>query len=62
MGVATYDVAIVGGGIIGSAIAYSLCAEPAFTGTVTVVERDSTYGEASTPRSAGAIRQQFFDT
>ena len=59
MGVATYDVAIVGGGIIGSAIAYSLCAEPAFTGTVTVVERDSTYGEASTPRSAGAIRQQF---
>lgn len=54
-----YDVIIVGGGIIGSAIAYSLCAEPAFTGTVAVVERDSTYAEASTPRSAGAIRQQF---
>ncbi|MDP6573896.1 MAG: FAD-binding oxidoreductase [Rhodospirillales bacterium] len=55
----TFDVAIVGGGIIGSAIAYFLGAEPAFTGSVAVVERDPTYAEASTPRSAGAIRQQF---
>lgn len=54
-----FDVVIAGGGIIGSAIAYFLAAEPAFAGSIAVVEPDPTYGEAATPRSAGAIRQQF---
>jgi sarcosine oxidase len=54
-----HDVVIVGGGVIGSAIAFFLAAQSAFAGSVVVVERDSTYERASTPRSAGSIRQQF---
>jgi len=55
----TRDVVIVGGGVIGSACAYFLAASPDFSGTVTVIERDSTYQTSSTARSAGGIRQQF---
>lgn len=54
-----YDVVIVGGGGIGSAIAYFLSADRDFTGTVAVVERDPTYARCSTTRSASSIRQQF---
>tara|TARA_E500000305_G_scaffold109684_1_gene115370 strand:+ start:1696 stop:2925 length:1230 start_codon:yes stop_codon:yes gene_type:complete len=53
------DVVIIGGGVIGSAIAYFLAANPAGPGAITVIERDSSYEKASTPRSAGGIRQQF---
>jgi FAD-dependent oxidoreductase domain-containing protein 1 len=53
------DVAIVGGGVIGSAIAYFLLGQTDFRGRVVVVEKDSTYAEAATARSAGGIRQQF---
>lgn len=53
------DVAIVGGGVIGSAIAYALAAEPAFCGSVLVIERDPSYAFAATGRSWGGIRQQF---
>ena len=56
---ASADVVIVGGGIVGSATAYFLTRDPAFAGRVVVVERDATYSRASTPRSAGSIRQQF---
>lgn len=55
----SYDVVIVGGGVIGSSIAYFLAASPDFDGRIAVVERDPTYETASTPRSAGGIRQQF---
>lgn len=55
----TYDVAIAGGGGIGSAIAYFLTANPDFRGTVAVIERDPSYARCSTTRSAGSIRQQF---
>lgn len=54
-----YDVVIVGGGAIGSSIAYALTAEPAFGGSVLVVERDLTYQRASSALSASGIRQQF---
>ena len=53
------DVAIVGGGVIGSAIAYFLTADPAFDGRVVVVERDPGYGDCATTRSWGGVRQQF---
>ena len=53
------DVAIVGGGVMGSAIAYFLLGPCAYRGRVVVVEKDPTYATAATPRSAGGIRQQF---
>ncbi|MFP6728850.1 MAG: FAD-dependent oxidoreductase, partial [Alphaproteobacteria bacterium] len=52
------DILIIGGGVIGSSIAYHL-ARDGRAGQVTVIERDSTYAEASTPRSLGGVRQQF---
>jgi FAD-dependent oxidoreductase domain-containing protein 1 len=54
------DVVIVGGGIVGSAVAYFLSSDSAFQGRkIVLVERDPSYAEASTSRSAGGIRQQF---
>jgi FAD-dependent oxidoreductase domain-containing protein 1 len=52
-------VAVIGGGAIGSAVAYWLTTDPAFTGEVVVVERDPGYREASSALSASSIRQQF---
>jgi FAD-dependent oxidoreductase domain-containing protein 1 len=54
-----YDVMIAGGGVIGSAIAYFLKGWVGFPGSVLVVEKDPTYANSSTSRSAGGIRQQF---
>ncbi len=52
------DVAIIGGGIMGSALAYWLTTlDPALD--VTVIERDPTYATASSALSASSIRQQF---
>lgn len=53
------QVVVVGGGVVGSSIAYFLASHPRFTGQVTVVERDPTYRRASSALSASAIRQQF---
>ena len=52
-------IVIVGGGAIGSAIASFTLADPAFRGSVSVVERDPTYARASSALSASSIRQQF---
>lgn len=54
-----FDTVIVGGGAVGCAIAYFLAADPAFGGSVAVVERDPTYRTASSALSASSIRQQF---
>ena len=54
----TDRVVIVGGGAIGSSIAYWLTREP-WPGEVVVIERDPTYARASSALSASAIRQQF---
>ena len=54
-----FDVVIVGGGIAGSATAYFLAAEPAFKGSVLVVEKDSTYEYCAAVRSSGGVRQQW---
>jgi glycine/D-amino acid oxidase-like deaminating enzyme len=53
------DVVIVGGGVMGSSIATFLAGDPAFAGSVVVVERDPTYRRASSALSASSIRQQF---
>jgi sarcosine oxidase len=58
--VASADVVIVGGGIVGSAVAYFLSSDAAFRGRrIVLIERDPSYREASTSRSAGGVRQQF---
>jgi sarcosine oxidase len=55
----TYDVVIVGGAIVGSAIAYFLARESQGRLRVLVVERDPTYAHASTSLSLSSIRVQF---
>jgi FAD-dependent oxidoreductase domain-containing protein 1 len=56
----TADVVIVGGGIVGSAVAYFVSADAAYHGRrIVIVERDPSFAEASTSRSAGGLRQQF---
>jgi FAD-dependent oxidoreductase domain-containing protein 1 len=53
----TADVIIVGGGIVGSAVAYHLSRT---TGRhIVLIERDPSYANGSTARSAGGVRQQF---
>lgn len=52
------DLIIIGGGVIGSSIAYHLLKD-GFNGEITVFEKDRLYEFASTPRSAGGIRQLF---
>jgi sarcosine oxidase len=53
------DVIVVGGAIIGSAVATFLAARPDFDGRIVVVERDPTFRTSSTTLSAASIRQQF---
>ncbi|HET9653033.1 MAG TPA: FAD-dependent oxidoreductase [Usitatibacter sp.] len=57
-GAGRFDVAVLGGGIVGSAVAYQLLVlVPGLA--VAVVEPDSTYELASTPRASGGCRVQF---
>jgi FAD-dependent oxidoreductase domain-containing protein 1 len=55
---AKFDVAVIGGGIIGSAVAYFLLRE-APTLSVCVIEPDPTYEFASALRASGGCRVQF---
>jgi len=55
---AKYDVAVIGGGIVGSAVAYQLLAlQPGLR--VAVIEPDPTYEFASALRASGGCRVQF---
>jgi len=54
-----FDVVIVGGAVTGSAAAYFLGAQPAFNGSVLVLERDFGYANCATTRSVASIRHQF---
>ena len=58
MGQKAFDILIVGGGVIGSSVAYHLLND-GLDGTLAVLEKDPSYEFASTPRSMGGIRQQF---
>jgi sarcosine oxidase subunit beta len=53
----TADVVIIGGGIVGSSIAWHLTA--AGCKNVLVVERESSQGKGSTGKSMGGVRAQF---
>jgi sarcosine oxidase subunit beta len=53
----TADVVIVGGGIVGSSIAYHLAA--AGCSDVLVIERETQQGKGSTGKSMGGVRAQF---
>lgn len=55
------QVVVIGGGVMGSALAYWLT-RLAPSRTVTVVERDPSYAHASSALSAASIRQQFSTT
>ncbi|HKL69945.1 FAD-binding oxidoreductase [Salibaculum sp.] len=55
----SYDVVIVGGAIMGSALAWNLAVSPHFNGSVLVVERDPRYADCSTAHTNSCIRQQF---
>lgn len=55
----SYDVVIVGGAMLGSSVAWFLANNPDFTGSVLVVERDSSYEMCSTAHTNSCIRQQF---
>src|SRR6266481_7039370 len=53
----TAEVVIIGGGIVGSSIAYHLTA--AGCKRVLVIERESSQGKGSTGKSMGGVRAQF---
>ena len=53
----TADVALIGGGIVGSSIAYHLVA--AGCKNVLVIERETAQGKGSTGKSMGGVRAQF---
>jgi len=56
----TAEVVIIGGGIVGSSIAYHLAA--AGCRDVLVIERESAQGKGSTGKSMGGVRSQFSTT
>ncbi len=55
----SYDVAIVGGAMLGSSVAWFLADNPDFDGSILVVERDPTYEFTSTVHTNSCMRQQF---
>ncbi len=52
------DIAIIGGGVVGSATAYYI-KKHGFSGSVSIIEKDTTYQFGCTGRSLGGLRQQF---
>src|SRR5215216_5535538 len=52
-----YDVVIIGGGIVGSSVAYYLSENNC--GKVLIIEREHQQGMGSTAKSMGGVRAQF---
>ena len=55
----SYDVVIIGGAMIGAAVAWFTISNPDFKGKILVVEKDPTLEFSSTSRTNSSIRQQF---
>ena len=55
---ARYDIAIVGGAIVGSSVAWAL-REEGFSGSIALIERDASFAHSATTLSCASIRQQF---
>ena len=58
----SYDVIIIGGAMYGSSIAWWLSRDPAFDGSILLVERDLSFEFAATSHTNSCIRQQFSNT
>jgi sarcosine oxidase len=54
----SFDVVIVGGGVVGSSAAYFLKRQ-GFKGSIAIIEKDLTFANCCTARSCGGVRQQF---
>ena len=54
-----YDVVIIGGAMMGCAVAWFLKVHQKFEGSVLIIERDPGYKQASTSHTNSCIRQQF---
>jgi len=53
------DVVVIGGAVMGSAVAYWLSEDKAFGGRVIVLEKDRSYQRAASVLSTSGVRQQF---
>src|SRR5436853_2090482 len=52
------DIVIIGGGVVGSSVAFNLL-QDGFKGRIVVIERDPSYQFASSALAMGGVRQQF---
>ena len=56
---ASYDIAIIGGAMMGSSVAWWCARDPAFDGRILVIEPDPRFEFAATSHTNSCIRQQF---
>ncbi|SMY06144.1 NAD(P)/FAD-dependent oxidoreductase [Flavimaricola marinus] len=55
----TYDIVVIGGAMMGSAVAWWCARNPDFQGRILVIEADPTFEHAATSLTNSCIRQQF---